>query len=461
MNRITRVSKVFYTLIDNSPPMWSILSSTHPKNLARMALSKSKPSPLTVEIIQYANTEILELLDAVSNQTHRIYSLNLVVGSDISKLKKISRPSAPLLERLTLQTTARRQRLDVELFAGGMPCLRQLELHGALLKMEWERFSRLVSLKLIDQDAGALPISKVLQIVASNPLLETLVLEKIPFASTEALQDKGQQKLPHLTKLRLVALPAAATTTFLTLLTVPNCKKLEIRRAPHHWTSTSTDYFEGSLKQFSSLLRSTNETREDNVPMEIDLGKNEVSFRFGDIQVDLLVANPYETLEWIASTLNGSRITRKCTLKLNHDLILKDHSLYTWLDKWPCITTLRLEARRPAKEIINRHEDNCRGILKMVRTRYGEAGPPAQPNNRKGKDGRPKMPNLPPPLTLLHLRNVEPYDHGVYRELVRLVGREHLVWGEADNDDSEDDDDGTDEMGGSQDDDDDEDDELV
>lgn len=458
MSKIGQVSKVFHTLIDNSPSMWSFISTLLPKRLNEKALRKSKNSPLTIEASYCRDPAARKLVDSVLNQAFRFRSLDLVVDPDLLKIPGLVQPSPPVLECLTLRerSTMTRQHATLHLFGGRIPRLRELALDGVMLEMDWKGLSNLVSLEITNQYAGAPSLSQLLEIVTSNPLLETLTLQKIHFPPTDTLPPKGRWELPRLTQL-CVDLSTTATTTLLNRLAVPNCTQLRIHRSSSFRAIDSEEYFEGSLEQFSPLLRSTERTSKSDLEMQLGLNRTGVSFDLGGVDIQLWVADPYKVLEWIALTLNGDRITRKCTLQLHSDLDLSDERLHTWLDKFPCVTKLQLNGLRHTNEFlkylsqpvtvrstlrwplpklaqlsIESGDANPKIILNMVRARYGKTGQAPKPKKSKEKGKGIKMPNLPIPLTFFDMGSTKGFNQGVYDELSRIVGDAVFIWEDSD-----------------------------
>lgn len=471
MRKISRVSKTFHNLIDTTPSFWSLISAEHPSLLVQRALAKSMNAPLIVECPYLAaGASTNQFMTLLANQTHRLFSLNMLVNSGECEQTFLTSP-APLLEYLSLRSNARNHSKAIEIFAGNAPRLLDVVLNGVPLKMSGDTFSGLRSMELVDIDGHCPSIPQLIGIIAASPQMERLTLERINFPSgvSDPPPEHGQMELSRLKKLSL-DLPTAALTTLLNHIRAPGCQQLRLQfgrsASPFFFGAAVDPYptvaFEGSLEQFTPLLDSLHKSLPLTQTLRVCIGSTHASVVMPDININAYITNPYRIIEWLVSSVDMTSTRRRCQLELTlANPILGDIALFNWLGKMPCVTSLHVNAFHNAP-VIFRYlsqptitgttarwplpnleelyvEDNDilpTEVLEMVKARYGKtAATPGDKIKKKGKGkakgkvgGGSKDQNLPKPLILLDLSGIKEYEEDVYDELVELVGTDQVIW---------------------------------
>lgn len=448
LGKIALTCTSFSNLIGSSPHFWTRISPDCSEHLIQRALAKSRDNLLAIERPLHVSSTSSTFLDSIFGQGHRIHSLDLLFEAYVRPT--IAFHPTPSLKRLTLRAGWHRRGCElVELRDLDAPRLQRITLQGTPLMMVGQSFPDLRSLVMTNLDSDAPTVSTLLEIFSNSPLLETLALRKINFPIEETPHHKSRVELLHLTKLKLDLVQPGVLATFLDQVQTPNCTEVRIRcKPPSYRPEQSTiEYLDASLTQFSSLL-----TRPHDGDMEIHLGTKLFHCHIGGVYVTLETPDPYKWLEWVAGAVDVQGTMHRCTLVLQAGIDLSDRTLYSWLDKLPCVTSLHVKSRRKQQDIFEhlgrptRGDDaeerwwllpkmdslyvksrdkvfDSRPILSMVPPRC------STPNvDEEGGDGKRRaQANGPVRIRKLDLSGARNLEGKVYADLQSMLGKGNVV----------------------------------
>ncbi|KAG9043449.1 hypothetical protein FS837_009517 [Tulasnella sp. UAMH 9824] len=224
---LRQVSASWRDVVDGTPNLWFIVSSTTPIDIAAVCLSRSKACPLLIHYGNngaygdYGDSEDSEAQEAMKEQEsflqfsqltiphrHRWAIVWLTAASDL--VSDQLEGTMPLLH--TVKLVSRRKTTALELnpatssetpFGGDTKILRHVGLRGGPAAWGLARFSGLRTWKMDGLVGDGLTTQHILGVLRESPLLEVLEMERLKV-----------QILPDDTVLAPVSLPRLTRITF-------------------------------------------------------------------------------------------------------------------------------------------------------------------------------------------------------------------------------------------------------
>ncbi|RDB25738.1 hypothetical protein Hypma_006084 [Hypsizygus marmoreus] len=213
--RVSHVCAHWREIAINFPSLWTYIEHQYHKEWIREMLLRSKGAPIYISANSSRNSE--QFLQNISSHIHRVKELSArsFQGYEsnyfIQKLTELPPAAAPILEKfsLLLRSDGQSRGLPKDLFPGGTPLLRHLELDNCAV--DWNSpimRNPLTTLKLsvhnVFRGSVKPSVEQVASVLRDMPSLEILELRRIlrPIRSA-ALTSERNVNLIHLKSLSI------------------------------------------------------------------------------------------------------------------------------------------------------------------------------------------------------------------------------------------------------------------
>ncbi|KAG9043448.1 hypothetical protein FS837_009516 [Tulasnella sp. UAMH 9824] len=297
---LRRVSASWRDLVDGTPNLWFIVSSTTPIDIIAVCLSRSKACPILIhyendgEWGDYGDSEDSEAQEAMKERTsflqfsrltiphrHRWAILWLKAASSLvfDQLKE----TVPLLHTVKLDSagktappwlnpaTSSETTLGVDI-----KTLRHVELRGGPAAWGWARFSGLRIWKLKELVGDGLTTQHILDVLRESPLLEVLVMERLRVQIFPDHTVHAPISLLRLMRITFRWCKGDFVNHVLRHIQVPVELIKEVSIAVRDWGSLQQiGLLTDGLASWSPLLRRAHRTCEFGTPRHIQLDKED------------------------------------------------------------------------------------------------------------------------------------------------------------------------------------------
>lgn len=226
---LSLVSRDFYSIIRNTPSLWTTIFGDYPLELNTLALTRSHAAPLEVifDLSPVDDTKpAIASFKAAVHHLGRWRSATLVFGAKDGLLQLLARP-APLLEEVTISSSRIGNAvLSVDLFAGQADRLHTLRLMETAIPWRTSVLCGLQTLDLQQIPESALKLEDLMHSLASSPHLAHLTLRGLPFPHPPT--DSDIIRLPHLQSLEIGDIGFTVIKHLLRCIQSPPCRCLII-----------------------------------------------------------------------------------------------------------------------------------------------------------------------------------------------------------------------------------------
>ncbi|KAF9051800.1 hypothetical protein BJ165DRAFT_1608541 [Panaeolus papilionaceus] len=212
----------------NCPELWSYLEfNKDPPSWMELQLKRSRKAPLSVIFISPQGDRCEKVLLSALSQPSRLHSLSILgaTSDTIEKyMKTVRRVHAPFLQRLQViekfqegiwysPRNMSRKQLPPDIFSGGTPSLREVEIYGNPVPFTSLIFKDLCILKLKTPPSALVSLPDFIDALHRSPNLKEL---DVHFSIRQTLSYSPKPRsiiLPHVERLHLEA-------------TLPNCQAI-------------------------------------------------------------------------------------------------------------------------------------------------------------------------------------------------------------------------------------------
>ncbi|KAG8954802.1 hypothetical protein FRC00_005702, partial [Tulasnella sp. 408] len=306
------VSRTWRDILDSTPSVWVVLTSTFPLTVNQASITRSSGAPLTIHFGDMNDSsvqpdEFIELVGPIRDR----WKVVCVDEDAVPTVWNYLTSPAPLLETVRLRTRpmSGAPRQGLELLGGETHSIRQLHLYGFIV--HWDRctFRGLKHLGLASADRYGLTMDMILNILAESPNLESLYIDlmKFPVSTSFPLHPIY---LPHLRTIELMFLPGNIVFPLLRHIEAPNCQMIKIQaenvRNNDEWVGESMGSFEPLLRK---MHEKSGRSQLDVSPSYVDW---KTPFKRGSgkhgccsFEVQIRIFSFISLLRWIERVVNG------------------------------------------------------------------------------------------------------------------------------------------------------------
>ncbi|KAG8949104.1 hypothetical protein FRC04_009050 [Tulasnella sp. 424] len=242
------VSTLWRDVVDGTPSLWTVISSTFPPEVNRTSLARSGTYPLIIYSPgpRWRETPppLREFLQTVKPHLHRWGSVALRLSSDSESVEDLPRFTSLRLDTLKIDIVVEPEWEAAEILQATKhieisdETLRNIQFVDlSLVPMDWSRafrnFRDLRSLSLDGVSAGgAITHQQILDVLAASPNLETLLFKDLETQDppSDPSLSTGRIFLPKLQSITLMTNGLLLTESVLRAIQVPpNIGRLDIR----------------------------------------------------------------------------------------------------------------------------------------------------------------------------------------------------------------------------------------
>ncbi|KAG8892107.1 hypothetical protein FRB99_002958 [Tulasnella sp. 403] len=443
---LSRVCALWGRVIEQSPTLWTTIWTNDDTRLIKKIISRSGNHPLSIYANQYEGWGVIEsCLQQLSPQLHRWKIAEFRLQSqDIKYLQeRLADASAPKLEKLCVSVypTGVSASTRVELFRGGVECLKELELSGVSMPWTSPLLSRLRVLRLASLgESAAVTTAHILTALAQCPEISELRIYSCDLRDSHAPDFPTRLELPHLHVLSLDCItPSAASYSILRGISSPKYDQFTLTSAvpspPDNLLSETISHIIPSLVHLPTSARR----------VTIRLGDRYCQYETENgLKFRVVHPSPPTVLGWMTTAFGDAMRSVQTELHIgfnfppseNDLLVIGGIPMLTLLnisglkDQTPIIrflstTTLVNGKQRwpfPKLASLSIEEDvnHPSEILRMVESRYG--------HNIKSKKAKSKA-RLPTPFTsfIIHGSGTRLGDR-TFHQIREIVGEDHFTW---------------------------------
>ncbi|KAG8983865.1 hypothetical protein FRB90_005685, partial [Tulasnella sp. 427] len=284
------VCSEWLTVVRSTPMLWSVLDSNCPLDLLPVVIRNSKSSPLRVQVFwpsfDSSNPppetiaryrRFFEIVAADSRLTDRWSSVSMLLPPNVGPIKDyLGIPLLNLRRAYFRNNTGLWTQGPVKLLGGDCGRLEEFDLEG--IPVQWDAFKlkglRLLSLKYEAPSSS----TKLLEMLAASPELESLTLSDLPTPSNSERDVLHRVTLPQLRKLVLSNNEEKVVVNLLRSIKTPPLKRFELidkrfRRQDYG------DAFVSALDTFDLLAPTLQSIILSAHDIELELGG--IRFQFG------------------------------------------------------------------------------------------------------------------------------------------------------------------------------------
>lgn len=376
------VSRIWRDAIDSTPSLWNIVSSSVPLHVNSTAIQRSGSYPLDVYITRhrykYGRThnkiDYAELLELAAKEIRR-WSIACLWLPSPDVCSQYLTSSAPLLRDLALSWGVWSDiSTPVTLFSGR---LEDLEVDGAPIDWTSSFIHGLKNLDITNVMEEQLSTQRVLDILASSPLLERLGIYHStldhplrPFKDHPALI-----KLSSLKTIQLQMVNTEATGIILSSIRAPNCLSLTVLDECRDEIGVSS-FPEPALSHFNDFQRHTLSSNDVSIlhffDESMDWESGSTSLSRLAFELDIPYNAPAVGVGWVTHVvgLGTQELVHNMEVGLSHERLSDDDlAAYYAFSRCQSVTTLQLYRdhlfSRPILELLGtwRESDDGTGRL--------------------------------------------------------------------------------------------------
>ncbi|KAG8947673.1 hypothetical protein FRC00_008994 [Tulasnella sp. 408] len=252
---LRRVSRTWRDILDNTPSVWVVLTSTVPLSVNHASITCSGNAPLTIHFGDLNGSSIQpdEFIELVGPIRDRWKEVCVDVFSAPTIWNYLASP-APMLETVRLHTLRGSgvPSQGLELLGGETRNIRQLNLRGSIINWNRSTFQGLRDLRLAYVHRYGLTMDMILDILADSPDLEHLYIESTKFPLSVA-----PPLLPilllQLRTIELLFLPGDVIFPLFRHIEAPHCQRIRIQAEnfgnDNEWVNQYIGLFEPFLRE--------------------------------------------------------------------------------------------------------------------------------------------------------------------------------------------------------------------
>ncbi|KAG9041320.1 hypothetical protein FS837_012419 [Tulasnella sp. UAMH 9824] len=252
------VSRTWRDILDDTPSVWVVLTSTVPLSVNHTNITRSGGAPLIIHFGDLGDSFVQpeEFAKLVGPIRDRWKEVCVDEGARTAALKCLTSPT-PMLETVRLHTYLRSGAISqpLELLGGETRNIRHLDLHGSIVNWNRSTFHGLKHLRLAYVDRYGLTMDMILEILADSPDLEYLYIDSMTFP-VSAAPPLLPILLPHLRTIELLFLPGNVIFPLLRHIEAPHCQRVRIQAEN---VRNTNEWVEESMGSFEPLLREMHE----------------------------------------------------------------------------------------------------------------------------------------------------------------------------------------------------------
>lgn len=464
--RLIGICHSFKLIINSTPSLWSVISTTLKQQLADTALERSGCAPLYISLKGVDDKGLGALL---SGMAHRIRGLQIWLA--ITSAPELNWP-APLLEELELGEGMHGvglQLQDKELFQGRADRLSKLVVRSAVINWKNAVFKGLKYLSIYEIRSG-ITEADVLRILKDSPKLEYLSISDITFAGNTGDTAVEEVNLTSLTSLDMVELYPASLELFIHTVQAPNCRHLCLGMRnpladdlddppPMPLTGASFNHYGPVMKALLAEARSIQVLV--SVPeFSIRAALKETGKRL-EVSIPWPASSYYEFFQWFPPLMPQSSVAMDVTLGIGvkfdaagvMDTLFRYNvavlNLETYGDVDKLLRSLGNPDLRSNWPLPHLQKLSIEGsflpgvMLEMLRSRYlAESKPKKKGNKRSKASGSKSQPTSLAPARLKSLRFIgsECMDYELLQKVEKIVGKNVAEWAPDEDEDDYDED---------------------
>ncbi|KAG8954803.1 hypothetical protein FRC00_005703 [Tulasnella sp. 408] len=306
------VSRTWRDILDNTPSVWVVLTSTVPLSVNHMSITRSGRAPLIIHFgdLDGSSIQPQEFTELVGPVRDRWKEVCVDEDAALTVWKYLNSP-APMLETVRLHTNRRfgMPSESLELLGGETHNIRHLDLHGSIVNWNRSTFRGLRHLRLAYVDQYGLTMDMLLDILADSPDLEYLYINSMTFP-VSVTPPLLPILLPHLRTIELLFLPGNVVFPLLRHIEAPHCQRIRIQaedvRNSNEWVNESVGLFEPLLRELHEKSgRSQLIVSPGFVDWKTPLKRGSGKHSYRNLEVQIRSASFISLLRWIERVVNG------------------------------------------------------------------------------------------------------------------------------------------------------------
>ncbi|KAG8924225.1 hypothetical protein FRC01_011784 [Tulasnella sp. 417] len=262
--RLRMVSKLWKGLIEDTPTLWTNISTAYPTIVVQDCLRWSKNHLLRIRVFPTPSTSVKDLnnrLQLLQPHSHRwktlAFSTKMGRDIDVIHIKDFLESPAPMLQSIYVNLSEFTSGAEVNLAGGKAEGLKHLTLHDGLLPGSSNLLRGLETLSIRLDDT--VPEEDILNIFIKNPALRSFELTCSGAEQNNPTAFAPQPLETVATLLEEVTIHVThphITTRILSQISLPKCKSVELSA---DFTALGGDIhtLDDALAQFRTRIRET------------------------------------------------------------------------------------------------------------------------------------------------------------------------------------------------------------